>query len=184
MQMKTAKNYFEYTIPFNDELSNMYISPYRFSKELRDSAQYMFSHPVYNAKYHKLFYNLCKEFDTNDMLKRPYRQLRYYIDYPQRFGHNVENVIPHMLVSMWKTFIRLHKNLRGVEFNDYMKTNMQMVELAKGNFIDIFLSDIKNMNIIYESDDMIKPREGIGLREKRKATQEGSKYFEYLCKLV
>lgn len=178
-----SKNFFIYSSPYTSELKELYITPYRMSRELRDSIHYMFSHPVHNATWFKVYNSLVVDTDTNEMAKVAYLLLRYYLDHPQQFGHNVENITPHVIVRMWKVFIGMHKQFRGVKFEEYMTTNMKMLKLANGSFIEILISDIKQYNMIYHYDDMVKRREGVGLRERKKSMREGSKHFEYLANL-
>lgn len=176
-------NYFDYSVPHASELKEYYDTPYRFSQELRDYTYYMFTHPVHNARHHNLFANLAKEWDTNDMLKRAYLIYKWYIDRPQQYGHAMDNVVPHMIVHMWKTFLGMNKYLRGQQYRKYHPASMKMLMLGKGKFLDILISDIKNSKVIMTQDDMIKQREGVDPRGRRHMTQEGSKHFEYLCSL-
>jgi len=185
--MKKLNNYFDYNVPYTSQFRQMYITPYRFSQELRDYTYYMFTHPVHNKKYCKIFEKHCRPWDTNDMLKRVYLIIRYYQDYPQQFGHSMDNVVPHMIVAMWKTFIGINKKFRGAEFKKYYPADMHLLMLGKNKFLDIFLSDIETMNIIMHSDDMIKDRgDDVPLKGRRTtglSMQEGGKMFEWLCTL-
>ena len=173
---------FDYEIPFASELKEMYITPYRFSDDLKNYVDYMYSHPVHN-KHFRLFASMRRPRDLNDMLQRPYLFYRYFLDYPQRFDHNAENIVPHMIVSMWKTFLALHK-LRGKQYLKYYPASMKLLTIGTNRFMDILEDDVKNHNIIYSNDDMVKTREGKTLRERNPASLiEGSKHFEYLCGL-
>lgn len=175
-------NYFDYPVPPHYELQEIYLTPYRFSDELRDYVNYMFSHPTHN-KHFRLYGNLVSEFDSNDMLKRPYLMYRYFLDNPQRFEHKLENLTPVMMAAMWQTFTSLHK-LRGVQFKKFYPASMKLLVLANSKFLDILMKDVKDHNIIYHGDDMVKERKGKTLRERSPASmKEGSKHFEYLCSL-
>ena len=158
-------NYFEYTMPHKSELEELFITPYRFSKELTECTYYIYSHPKHN-KYNKLFVSLAKETDPNSMIKTPYLMVRYFLAHPQQFNHNISNIAPHIVSSMWKTFLGLNKRLRGAQFNQYYPASMRMLTLTKENFLEIILRDIANHNIIYHGDEMVKIREGVGLRER------------------
>lgn len=151
---------FDYTIPNMKELRELYIQPYRFSDELIKVAYYIFTHP--NFKYHKLFFNLHKQSDINDMLKRPFLMIRYYQDNPQQFGHSLNNLVPHIAVAMWKTFLALQK-FRGTQFTDYKAMNFKRIDLFENKLLDVFIEDINNKNFTYE-DENIKYREGVELR--------------------
>ena len=156
---------FKYTTPSIWELREMYHGVYRFSDELRESVRYMYKHP--RCKYRVLFANLEREYDTNDMLKHPYLILRHYMEHPQQYGHTLENVLPHMMVGMWKAFLQLHKQLRGEQFRAYLPTTMAMLPLAKERFLPLLLSDVEKGSLIMHGDEMVKERTGLGLREKK-----------------
>jgi hypothetical protein len=176
------KDYFQYPVPLSYELRELYKSPYKFSDELREYVNYMFTHP-YN-KYNKLYHNLHTEWDSNDMLKPAYLMAMHYMKYPQRYGHAMDNIADTMLVRMWKQFLHLHKHLRGVQFSSYMPTKMKMLTIGNGLFLEKLIDEINSGVIIMSSDDMIKKREGKGLRESAHASmKEGGREFEYLCSL-
>lgn len=179
--MMKHNNYFEYSVPYLNELQQEYITPYRFSQELRNSVHYMFAHPVHNRHF-KLFVEHERKWDTNDMLKHPYLVMRHYLEHPQQFGNSVDNIIPHMIVAMWKAFMSIHRKKRGLKTSRYLPTSMGMIKLANGRFIEQFLSDIDTQNIIYSSEDMVKRREGLDLYERKKV-RTTNKHFEYLCSL-
>jgi len=172
------KNYFEYTVPPHWELKEMYIVPWKFSAELRAQVKLLFEHPKY-SRFRELFTRLARETDYNDMLKVPYCIIRYYQDHPQQFAHSMNNVVPHIIVAMWKSFLKMHKQMRNVVLTQYYAVSMQLVPLVEGRFLDIFLSDIETGNIIYHVDDTIKRRVGVGLKEKRVGMKQSE--LDYLC---
>ena len=176
------KDYFEYPTPKLYELKELYKTPYRFSEELRSKVDYIFTHP-YN-KYNKVYDNLHKEWDSNDMLKSAYLNTTYYLDNPQQFGHALNNIAPQIVVSMWKAFLSLNKHLRNNQFDMYHEAQMRLVPLVENILLEPLLADITNKNIIISSEDMIKKRKGKKPRESNRASMtEGSKTFEYLCGL-
>ena len=176
------RDYFEYPVPYLLELKEMYIVPYRFSAELQASAYYIYTHP--NFRWSKLFYNLHKKTDMNDMLKSAYLIIRYYQDHPQQFNHTLNNVVPQISVSMWKAFLSLNKHLRGNQFSQYHSMDFKRIDLFENKFLDIFLEDIRTGNYIGHNDEMVKERPNIGLRDRRSlGTHEGGKTFEYLSSL-
>ena len=150
-----GKSYFDYTVPSVWVLREKYMVPYRFSQELRDYVEYMFTHPIH-CKYRTLFAAQMKEWDTNDMLKYPYLIIKHYLDHPQQYGHSMENVVPHILAGMWKAFLNLHKQCRGLKLDKYLPMTMKLLVLGNGKFLDIFLSDIESGNLILHQDDMKK----------------------------
>ena len=134
------------------------------------------------------------------MLKHAYLIVRYYQQYPQRYGHSIDNIVPHAITAMWKSFLGMSKQFSKVELKKYYPASMKLLVLGKGKFLDVLLSDIDTGNIIYHSDDMIKRREGLDLRERKQSKKnkvlpwttpdsanglllEGSDEFEYLCGL-
>ena len=174
------KNHFEYVVPSVWELREQYIVPYRFSQELRDYVKYMFEHPQH-SKYRGIFTNLHREWDTNDMLKYAYLIIRYYRDHPQQYGHKMENVVPHILVGMWRAFLALHKQCRGEVFMQYYPMSMKLLVLGENKLLDIFLSDIESGNMIMHNDDMVKERKGVSLRGRKNGYDEKAlRYYEGL----
>jgi len=151
-----AKSYFEYRVPSVWELREEYIVPYRFSEELRAYVKYMFEHPQH-SKHRTLFTRQFKETDLNDMLKYPYLIIRHYQAHPQQYGHRMENIVPHILAGMWKAFLNLHKQLRGLKLDKYLPMSMKLLVLAENGFLDIFLSDIERGNMIMQYEEMRKP---------------------------
>ena len=172
------KDYFEYPVPYTIELREDFIVPYRFSKELQAYTIYMFQHPRH-FKFRDIFIELMKETDPNDMLKPAYLVIREYQMHPQRYGHSLNNVLPTILVRMWKTFLGLHKFLRNEVYTNYYPTDMHTLILAENKFLDIFLSDISSGNYIGHNDEMVKERKGLGLRER--VTGMSRKHEDYLA---
>lgn len=174
-------NYFEYPTPFLVELKEIYQVPYRFSKEIRDYINYIFVHPRQNHRHHKLYANLHQEYDSNDMAKPVYLLVKYFIDNEQQFAYNMENIKDQAIVSMWKTFIGIHKHLRGQQFNKYYTAPMK---LSMDKLFELMIDEITNNKMIMHGDDMVKKRVGKTLRERSPASmKEGGKEFEYLCTL-
>ena len=175
--------YFDYPTPYLYELKEMYQTPYRFSSELTLYIEFMFMHPVHN-KFHLLFENLKKPTDANDMAKPAYLITKYYLDHPQQFGHSLENITPQIIVSMWKAFIGIHKHLRGVQFSQYYPASMKLLTIGKDHLLDKLIDEITNSKFIMHGDDMVKKRDDYGLREKGQKTKEGTRNFEWMCKLA
>lgn len=176
-------DYFDYPLPFSRELREIYDTPYRFSDELTEYIDYLFKHP-YN-KNNKIYANTRKDWDPNDMAKALYLRVKYYLDHPQQFGHAMDNIAPQCLVAMWKRFIAINKNARKTHFKKYYPTDMKLLKLVKGRLFDLILEEIATKKFYMTGEDMMKRREGMGLREKR-VTQAGrtqSPHVEYLCSL-
>ena len=142
---------FDYNLPKRTELQELYITPYRFSKELRDFVLYMFQHPQKN-KHRDIFISNHSVHDLNTMLKTAYLKIRYFKDNQQKFGHSLENITADILVGMWKSFLFTNKHFRGMKTERYMKVDMKMMSLINGRFLDIFLKDIDNSNYTFAED--------------------------------
>ena len=142
---------FDYNLPKRTELQELYITPYRFSNELRDFVLYIFQHPQKN-KHRDIFISNHSIYDLNTMLKTAYLKIRYFKDNQQQYGHSLENITPDILVGMWKSFLYTNKQFRGMETNKYMATDMSMMSLINGRFLDIFLKDISNHNFYFQED--------------------------------
>ena len=70
----------------------------------------------------------------------------------------------------------LNKHLRGNDYPIYLKTDMRLVNLVKGRFMDLLIEEIRDKKMTMEPKQAKK-------RTKNEATQEGSTHFEYLCGL-
>ena len=179
------KNLFEYPVPFNSDLREDIISPYRFSEELVSHTIYMFQHP--NFEHRDIFIKLHLESDAHDMLKSAYLITRNYQLNPQHFGHALNHVVPQIVVNMWKCFLGLHKILRGVEYDRYYKLKAKYIHKFENKFMDILLDDMKKQNLTYHNDDMVKRRvdkygKDVGLRDRIMYNEPYTdKEFEELC---
>ncbi len=151
---------FDYNLPKRTELQSLYITPYRFSKELRDFVLYMFQHPTKN-KHRDVFISNHSIYDLNTMLKTAYLKIRYFKDNQQQYGHSLENITADILVGMWKSFLFTNKHFRGMKTEQYMKVDMKMMSLINGRFLDIFLKDIENSNYTF-AEDVDRTRKPMG----------------------
>ena len=168
---------FSFPTPRQYLLKEDYDTPYRFSDELRQHVNMLFSHP-YN-KYNKLFYNKHREFDSNDMLKPMWRIVQDFKKYPQRYGHKLENIHENILKDGWSTFLSLHK-FRGEQFSSYMPMKLRWLSIGGGNLLDLLLRE----EPIMSGDSMVKIRPNKTLRENDRASlNEDGKYFNYLVNL-
>jgi len=175
------KDYFEFPVEPTWVLREKFVTPYRFSQELQDYTIYMFQHPT-KFKFRQIFIDLMKPTDANDMLKSAYLVIKEYQSNPQQYGHSLNNVVPTLVVRMWKTFLGLHKQLRNEVYREYYPTDMKALLLAENKFLDIFLEDLRTGNYIGSNDDMVKERPNIGLRERKPMgfSEEQMKYYDSL----
>ena len=155
---------FQYSTPHYYELKETYPTPYRFSKDLRDHVDMLFSHP--HQKFNKLYYNLRTEYDSNDMIKPMYLLTKHFLDYPQQYKHSLDSIHAELLIRAWKTFLKLHK-LRGETYSRHMATPLGLMDIADGKLLDMLLDEIKFHRMIMNNDSMVKVREGVGLRDRR-----------------
>ena len=130
-----------------------------------------------------LFTELYDEWDTNIMLMSAYLIVKEYKAHPQQYGHSLENLVPIMIVRMWKSFLGRHKRYNKVVYKQYYPADMRLLILGDNKFLDMLLSDMENGRVIGHGDEMVKERVGLGLREHGQKTKEGSQHFEYLCSL-
>jgi len=175
------QNYFEYPVPHTSELREDFIVPYRFSPELCAYTIYIFQHPT-KFKFRDIFIRLMKPSDANDMLKSAYLVIREYQRNPQRYGHSLNNIVPTLVVRMWKTFLGIHKQMRNEVLTQYYPTDLKSLILIENKFLDIFLSDIDTGNYIGSNDEMVKERPNIGLRDRKpmKYSEEQLNYYDSL----
>ena len=117
------------------------------------------------------------------MAKGLYLRVKYFKEHPQQFGGAMDNIAAELLVGMWKSFLFINKQYRKVEYDKYYKTDMKLLELVKGKLFDEIELEFANNRVIMSGDDMVKKREGVGLREKRvpKAIQHPNYHLDYLC---
>ena len=167
---------FDYPVPKLTDLRKMYKTPYRFSEELQEEVDYIFRHP-YNT-HNELYVALRKDSDPNDMIKRAYLIVRYYLDYPQQFGNSLDNIVPHILVDMWKSFLSRNKRIRNVEFDKYLKLRLSKLLVTKDKFLDKLLEDIRKENYIKDYRDMRK-KQGRG-KAKGGVKEKMILYYESL----
>ena len=172
---------FEYPLPHVWELREMYPTPYRFSPEVQKSADLLFKHPRAN-KWNQLYGENNVPSTPNDMCKVAYLGIKYALDNPNQFGGAIENCMDGVLVMMWKNFLGLGKLLRGNKYARNHRTSVtRMLSLAQGGFLELMMKEIKDNKMIMSSDDMVKKRKDLGLRERKLGYSH--KQMEHLCNL-
>jgi hypothetical protein len=173
-------SHYDFPIPFNKELRELNLIPYRTNKELIDSIDYIFSHP-YNT--HNKLYQETKEFSRYNlqikMGNTAVGVMRYFLDNPNQFGNSIDNIHMQILVRMWKDifyFIKLEKR----ELDKYYSTKLKLLSIDNG-FIDILQKTCIDKDYIQHYDDMVKRREGVGLRERKLGySKEQLDYYDTL----
>lgn len=165
----------DYNVPPVYELREMYVVPYRFSDELQEFVVRMYEHPQHNQRNRELFTAMRKDTDPNDMLKGAYLIYKYYQEHPQRFGGQMNNVLIIVLARMWKTFLSLHKNLRGAVYDKYLPNSNKMLALGE-QFLDRLEAEVLDKKFMSAEDLLPEPKS-----KKRKYTsaQRRQKALDY-----
>lgn len=190
MEKTDVKNieHFAYITPFNKELRASKLIPYRTNQELESKVRWIFSHPKF--KHHKVFTDISDSGSkalVRDMANLGVAIVRHYVIYPQRYGHKLENIELQILIRMWKQVTK-HAKMQGVGLTKYMAVDMKLLTMDNALF-DEMLRTVQEKDFIQHNDDMVKRRNGIGLRERREPVKkkrgykDGSPYFEYLCNI-
>ena len=165
---------FEYPTPFKSELEEMYYPKYRvydFSTELKAVIYHIFSHP--HIKYRKEFVSSHKDWKVRDMLKPAMLLVRYYLDNPQQYANEAQNIAATVLVMMWKQFLAENKHYNKAEYRQYMPTHMKMLKINGIHFITMMVREITEKRYTPMSK----------MNNKSASLKEGTKHFEYLANL-
>ena len=184
--------YFEYPVPHNLELREIYKSPYRFTDELRAHVDYVFSHPTLKQG---IFYaNNKTEWSSNIMLKVAYINLRYVMDNLSQYGGAIENAADTVVFRMWMAFIAELRYQRQAYSGRFIIAPMRVMFIGNGMLLDKIIEDIVSENYMKDAPVARKPK---GKRKELDFTQdkdnifataskqlvEGDAYFEHLCGL-
>ena len=176
------KPLFDYPIPQYYQLYKEYGKPYRVSEQLKAEIHKIFSHP--HHPHHEFFYKNHNDDDLNNMGKVAYVYTLEFLNNPQQYGHSIENIHMQMLVSMWKVFIGVTKYFKWIPPEEYMKVKSKLLKINAEPFLTECMNEVNQNRVIMSGDDMVKKREGKGLRESNRASlKEDGKYFEYLSGL-
>lgn len=177
----------DYLVPHNNELD----IPYRASKKLKDAIHYIYSHPTVPKRQRKLFLEVSQSGSrelVNDMAVRAIAMTKHFLDNPQQYGHSMNNIHFQILRRMWKQIFShmwkqsIHPEQQETEWK-YLGITFKMLSI-ENNLLEELIRVVKEKDYIQHSDDMVKKRTGVGLRQRRGlGTHEGSKNFEYLCGL-
>ena len=157
--MKDFKDYghFEYPIPFNSELRELNLIPYRTNAPLKRKVDYIFRH-VYNP-YNKDFIELSTSGDrklVEDMATRAVGVMRHFMLYPQQYNHKAENIHLQVIVRMWKQTFR-QRTMQNKPADMYYPTKMKLISIENG-LIEELIRTIDESDYIQHNDDMVKKR--------------------------
>ena len=158
------QDYFSYPTPFPDELREMYHPQFRawdFSDELKQTVRALFSHP-FNT-YGKWYAREVTDVRLRDMCQPAYHLVRYYLEHPQQFDHEISNIAPAALVVMWRKFTGDKMGYEKYPFEQYMPAKMKMMKINGMHFMLMFVREIEEGRMtIYDSPEYIKHRDGVG----------------------
>ncbi len=178
-----TEDYFAYPIPFNSELKDIDLIPYRTNSQLHRKIDYLFRHVKFEHR--QLFIDISTSGSRQlicDMSVIAVGIIRHFILYPQKYGHKIDNIHMQILVRMWKQTFK-HSKLQEKKLDKYYSTKIVLLMIENG-FIEELVRTVKEDDFIQDYDDMVKKRKGSGLRESNRASmKEGSKHFEYLANL-
>ena len=185
--MSNPKANIDYLLPHNNEIRDLI--PYRTNKQLEAKVEYLFSHAHF--VHNKLFNDIRTSGSrtlVRDMSKVATGLMRYFMQYPQQYGDNIENIEWQILIRMWKQTFK-HTRLQKVELSYYAGTKQMLLGIDNG-WVDELQRTVDEEDYYATNDSMVKKREGVSLRGKRNNKKhnpasliEGEKHFEYLCGL-
>ena len=176
-------DHFAYPIPFNSELREMELIPYRTNTELHRKIDYLFRHVKFEHR--KLFIDVSTSGSrqlVSDMSTIAVGIIRHFILYPQKYGHKIDNIYMQILVRMWKQTFK-HCKLQERQLDKYYSTKIVLLMIENG-LMEELVRTVQKDDFIQDYDEMVTNRDGKGLRESNRASmKEGSKHFEYLASL-
>jgi len=173
--------HFAYPIPFTQEIKELGLQPYRTNDKLEEKIRFIFSHPkfIYRDEFIKVSEDGSKGL-VKDMAVKAVGVMRYYLMYPQRFGHRAENIHLQILVRMWRQVFR-HKTFQRKENEKYLATKMMLLTIDN-DLIETLIETCESGDYIQHGDDMLK-KQGRKKTKKVQGMKDGSRYFEFLCRL-
>lgn len=121
---------FEYPTPFANELVKMYPrTPWWFSDELIETVERLFKSPRANKRWYKEFNEyMIDRWDARDMLVAAWRRVQYFQDYPQQFGHSIENVADSVTIAMYRMFFWYHRiHRKNLDKDTYYKAQVKVM---------------------------------------------------------
>jgi len=179
--------HFAYPTPFNLELKELGLIPYRTNSRLEEKIRWLFSHPHYIHR--DIFIDVASDGSkglVKDMAIKAVGIMRHFLENPQQYGHSADNIHMQILVRMWRQVYR-HKKFQRKNVTQYIAAKMRLLSIENG-LIEELIRTCTDKDYVQHGDDMIKKREGVGLREKRKPKKKrrkstGKNYMDYLCSL-
>lgn len=175
--------HFAYPVPFNKELEEDGLIPYRTNEKLHRKIDYLFRHVSFMHR--ELFIEVSTSGSrqlVSDMSTKAVAIARYFIKNPQQFGNKMDNIHMQIIIRMWKQLFR-HCLMQERELDKYYAMKMRILGIENG-LLEELIRTVDEEDFVQNADDMIKKRTGSNLRDSNRASmKEGSKHFEYLCNL-
>jgi len=171
-------DYFDYPVPFWREIKKECPYPYKFSDDLMDKLDAVFLSPTH--KWGVMYSETRRRHDVRMMAQVLYSYVVWARENMAQIGGAIDNIIPQITVTMWRKWLMVQKRYGRVEdFDRYYATHVKNLRRGVARMVEEMVRVIDNGEFVAHMDDMVKRRQGVGLRERRKPTQEGSKRFEY-----
>ena len=160
--------HFAYPLPFNNELRELNLVPYRTNKAVKDKIHYIFSHPTF--VHHKLYtelYLLNGGLLLINMSNIAIGAMRYFLDNPQQFNHAADNIHLQILVKMWKQCF-ISTRINEIKLDKYYALKIKTMSIENGLIEELIRTCIEK-DFIQNSNDMIKPlsERGIDLNKTK-----------------
>lgn len=174
------QSHFDFPVPYTRELT----LPYRTNKRLEDKIRWVFGHPTFRQCKREKFLELDRKLPTSllkDMSTRGFAMAKHFLDHPHQYGHKMDNIHLQILVRMWQQVYK-YRMFLNEDINEYWTAEVKLIKINNG-LLEELIRSVKEDDCTWSGDDMVKVRNGIGLRDKRMPTYEGGDTFEYLCGL-
>ena len=175
-------------LPFTRDVT---ARPYRVGNELKSKLHYVFSHPTLPRGHVQMFLDVAGSGSrglTNDMGTIAVALTQVFMDNPSQFGGKYENVQAQILIRMWRQVYR-HRVFQGKDLEAYLSAKMKTLSIENGLWDELWRVTMEKDYTLSHAG-MRKHREGMSHsdtkkpRDERKdATQEGSKAFEFYASL-
>ena len=178
-----SSEYFDFKVPQFYEIKEEFQYPYMFREEFLVEVDKVFMSPRH--KWSEVYYKQRWLSDRNEMAQVLFSYIMYAQTYSTQIGGAIDNIIPQITVTMWKRFVGINKGLRGFKPDRYYTTHIGKLESGVGRLIDLMQKIILDKDYIWHNDDMVKVREGKGLRETHREnpyiSEDQLAYYDKLC---
>ncbi len=176
-------DHFDFPVPYNSELAELELKPYRTNSELLRKIDYIFRHPYnpFNSEYVDISTSGSRQL-TSDMGNVAVSMVRHFLLYPQRYNHSLDTIHLQILVRMWKQLFK-HVSMQNKSVDKYMATKMKLLSI-ENNLLEHLLQTCNNKDYIQHNDDMVKKRTYMGkpveLRGRVGVSEKNLNYYDSL----